>query len=54
MIATLASVEVNTERKAKRLVKRLRNNGRMAFYEQFADYKGFFYVVYYRTKGVRV
>lgn len=44
------SINVNTEKKAKAIIAKLKSQGRLAFYEQFADHKGFFYSVFY--KGV--
>ena len=43
----MRTIDVNTARKAKAIVSKLKEQGRTAFYEQFADYDGFFYVVFY-------
>lgn len=47
----VTSVVVNTKRKAERIIKQLRKQNRVSFYEEWCDYNGFFYKVYYRKAG---
>lgn len=44
----MLSIEVKTLRKAKKIIEMLKNQGRRAFYEEFADYDGFFFIIFYR------
>lgn len=44
----MLSIEARTLRKTRAIIKALKKQGRSAFYEEFTDYGGFFYVVFYR------
>lgn len=44
----LKSIEVRTHKKVKRYTDLLKKQGRTAFYEEFYDFNGAFYVLFYR------
>ena len=44
----MLTIDVRTLKKAKKIIEALKKQGRRAFYEEFADYDGFFYTIFYR------
>ena len=44
----LLTIDVRTKRKRDRIIKILKKQGRRAFWEEFCDFNGFFYVIFYK------